>query len=144
MTPDSVDWDIINALSDGHMTNTGLAHQLGVSEATVRQRIKRLQEAGILWLRAVRNPNRLERQQLALIAVSVAESRLLDKKAQEIAALDHVLSVSIVSGQYDLMIEVLVDSNHGLIRFLTEELSRVPDLTKTETFLMLQSYNKWV
>ena len=37
--------------------------------------------------------------QLAMIAVTVAESRLLETKAQEIADLDAVLSVSIVSGR---------------------------------------------
>lgn len=144
MTPDSTDWDIINALSVGNMTNTDLARQLGVSESTVRQRVKHLQDADILKIRALRNPNRLAAQQLALVTVNVTESRMLDTKAREIAALDHVLSVSVISGQYDILLEVLIDSNQGLISFLTEELSQVDGLTKTETFLMLRSYNKWV
>ena len=144
MTPDATDWDIINALSAGNMAHTDLARRLGVSESTVRQRVKRLQDAGILKIRALRDPNRLAGQQLALVAVSVVQSRQLDAKAREIAALDHVLSVSIVSGQYDIILEVLVDSNQGLISFLTEELSRVDGLTRTETFLTLHSYNKWV
>ena len=54
------------------------------------------------------------------------------------------MSVSILSGQYDLLMEVLVASNKGLIRFLTEELSAVEGLTRTETFLLLRSYNKWI
>ena len=74
----------------------------------------------------------------------VAESRLLDVKAREIAALAGVLSVSLVSGRYDLMVEVLVDSNQGLVRFLTEELSRVKDIAQTETFLNLKSYRKYI
>ena len=82
-------------------------------------------------------------QQLSLVAVNVAESRLLDIKAREIAALSHVLSVSIVSGQYDIILEVLVDSNQGLIKFLTEDLSQVEGLKRTVTFLTLHSYNKW-
>ncbi|MDP6490214.1 MAG: Lrp/AsnC family transcriptional regulator [Kiritimatiellia bacterium] len=144
MTPDKTDWDIINALSAGNMANTDLARKMGVSESTVRQRVKRLQNAGILKIRALRDPNRLAAQQLAMVAVSVTESRLLDTKAREIAELDHVLSASVISGQYDIMIEVLVDSNRGLISFLTEELSQIEGLTRTETFLILHSYNKWV
>lgn len=144
MTPDPTDWKIIDALSEGHMNNTELARQLGVSEGMVRQRLRKLQEAGILKIRALRDPNRLENQQLAIVAASVTESRLLDTKAREIAKLDHVTSVSIASGQYDLLIEVLVDSNKGLIHFLTEELSRVEGLTRTETFVLLRCYNKWV
>ena len=144
MTPDPTDWAIIKALSEGHTTNTDLARRLSISESTVRQRVKRLQAAGILKIRALRNPNRLADQQLALVAVRVAEARLLDAKAREIRALEHVLSTSITSGQYDIMAEVLVDSNRGLITFLTEELSKVDGLIKTETFLMLRSYDKWI
>ena len=50
----------------------------------------------------------------------------------------------IVYGAYDLILEALVDSNKGLVRFLTEELSKVEGLAKTETFLLLRSYNKWI
>jgi Lrp/AsnC family transcriptional regulator for asnA, asnC and gidA len=55
-----------------------------------------------------------------------------------------VLSVSIASGRYDLIAEVLVDSNRGLVRFLTEELSAVEGVISSESFLMLKSYNKFV
>ena len=144
MTPDATDWEIINALSEHHVANTELARLLGVSEATVRQRIKKLQDAGILKIRALRDPNRLSDQQMALVGVSVAEARLLDEKAREIAELDHVLTTAITSGQYDIMIEVLVDSNKGLISFLTEELSKVEGLARTETFVLLRTYNKWI
>jgi len=144
MQPDKTDWKIIHMLSEKHMSNTTIARKLGVSEGTVRQRLKRLQNEGILRIKALRNPNLLEKQQLALVAANVGESRLLDTKAREISELDHVMSVSILSGQYDLIMEVLVDSNKGLIRFLTEELSAVQGLTKTETFLLLRSYNKWI
>ena len=144
MQPDKTDWEIIHMLSEKYMTNTKIARKLGVSEGTVRQRLKRLQNDGILRIKALRNPNLLDKQQLALVAANVSESRLLDAKAREIAELEHVMSVSILSGQYDLIMEVLIDSNNGLIRFLTEELSAVKGLTKTETFLLLRSYNKWI
>ncbi len=144
MQPDKTDWKIIHMLSERHMTNTEIARKLGVSEGTIRQRLKRLQARGIVKIKALRDPNLLQNQQLALVTVNVSEPRLLDIKAQEISKLDHVLSVSILSGQYDLIIEVLVDSNQGLIRFLTEELAAVEGLLKTETFLLLRSYNKWI
>ncbi len=144
MQPDKTDWKIIHMLSERHMTNTEIARKLGVSEGTIRQRLKRMQARGIVKIKALRDPNLLQNQQLALVTVNVSEPRLLDIKAQEISKLDHVLSVSILSGQYDLIIEVLVDSNQGLIRFLTEELAAVEGLLKTETFLLLRSYNKWI
>ena len=144
MQPDKVDWQIIDLLSEQYETNTMIAKKLGVSEGMIRQRIKRLQDADIFKIRALRNTEVLENQQLAIVTANISESKLLDKKAKEILTLKNVLSVSILSGQYDLLIEVLVDSNKGLIKFLTEQLSKIEGISKTETFLMLKSYNKWV
>lgn len=144
LQPDQTDWKIIHMLSEGHMSNTQIARRLGFSEGTIRQRLKRLQSCGILKIKALRDPNLLQDQLLAFVMANVSETRLLDTKAREIAKLKNVLAVSIASGQYDLIIEVLVDSNKGLVRFLTEELSRVTGLRKTETFLLLRSYNKWI
>ena len=144
MNPDKTDWKIINALRNEHTSNNALARQMGVSEGMIRNRIQRLRDAGILTVRTLINPETLADSQLAVIAVNVAETRLLDEKAREISNLEGVLSVSIVSGRYDLIAEVLVNSNHGLVQFLTEQLSTVQGVSSTETFLLLKSYGKYV
>ncbi|MGC9311502.1 MAG: Lrp/AsnC family transcriptional regulator [Sediminispirochaetaceae bacterium] len=141
---DELDTRIIARLRVENMNNSALAQELGLSEGTVRQRIKRLKESGILKIKALINPDSLANQQLTMIAVSIKESRLLDAKAREISELDGVLSVSVVSGRYDLIVEALVDSNHGLVEFLTEDLAKIDGVSKTESFLMLKNYSKYV
>jgi Lrp/AsnC family transcriptional regulator, regulator for asnA, asnC and gidA len=141
---DELDTKIVARLRVENMSNSALADKLGLSEGTVRQRIKKLKEAGVLKIRALINPDSLVRQQLATIAVNLSESRLLDAKAKEIALLENVLSVSITTGQYDLIVEILVDSNHGLVEFLTRTMAQVEGIAKTESFLMLKNYNKFV
>ena len=142
--PDDTDWKIINSLREEYVSNNALAAELGVSEGMVRQRIKKLKDNHILAVRALINPEVLEKKQLAIIAVNVKESRLLDDKAQEISMLDGVLYVNIVSGQFDLLVEVLLDSNRGLVTFLTENLSRVEGISATQSFITLKSFNKYV
>lgn len=144
MRPDETDWKIIDRLRRGNVSNTLLARELNCSEGSVRQRIKRLKKAGILRVSATINTDVLENQQVALIAIKVGETALLEQKAREVAALAKVLSVSIVSGRYDLMAEILVDSNHGLVDFLTSDLSQVKNVTSSESFLLLKSYGKHV
>ncbi|MCK5801494.1 MAG: Lrp/AsnC family transcriptional regulator [Lentisphaeria bacterium] len=144
MQPDSTDWMIIDILRKGHVSNNEIARRLGVSEGMVRSRLKKMKEEGILEVRALIDINRIVGRQLALVSVSVSESRLLDAKAREIAALDAVQSVSIVSGRYDLIVEVLVDSSHGLVEFLTEALPQVAGIAKTESFVVLRSYGRHV
>jgi Lrp/AsnC family transcriptional regulator for asnA, asnC and gidA len=144
MQPDDTDWKIISILKRGDVPNNTIARKLGISEGTVRARLKRLKGAGILQVRALINPDILENKQLVIVAVRVAESKLLERKAEELARLENVLSVSIASGRYDLIAEVLLDSNRGLVRFLTEELSTIEGILASESFIMLKSYNKFV
>jgi len=144
MQPDPLDWKIINILSQKYKPNSTVAKKLGVTEGTIRQRLKRLQNGGVLKIRALRDPSILEHQQLAIVAATLMDAKYLDKKAQEISELENVLSVSIVSGRYDFLIEVLVESNMGLVSFLTEKLSTIEGISKTETFVILKSYEKWI
>ena len=144
MEPDETDWAIIGILRQENTTNSAVAEKLGLTEGTVRQRVKKLREAGVLVIRALTNPEVLANQQMAYITANVVESRLLDQKAQELANLPQVLSVSLLAGQYDLMVEVLVESNKGLMTFITQELSKISGLAKTETLLTMKSYNKYI
>lgn len=142
--PDETDWKIIEILQQGWVPNNTIARVLNISEGTVRSRLKKLKDAGILTVRALINPDVLANKQLVLVALTVAESRLLERKAEEVSRLPNVLSVSITSGRYDLIAEVLVDSNKGLVKFLTEELSGIEGITRSESFIMLKNYNKYV
>jgi Lrp/AsnC family transcriptional regulator, regulator for asnA, asnC and gidA len=144
MQPDETDWKIIKILQEGYVPNNTIARELGISEGTVRARLKKLKEAGILQVRALINPDVLENKQLVIVAMRVAESKLLDTKAEELSHLPNVLSVSIASGRYDLIAEVLLDSNRGLVKFLTEELSSVEGILASESFIMLKNYGKYV
>jgi Lrp/AsnC family transcriptional regulator for asnA, asnC and gidA len=144
MQPDETDWKIIDILRQGYVPNNTIAKELDISEGTVRLRLKKLKDAGIMEVKALINPEVLENKQLAIIGMRVAESRLLESKAEEVSKLENVLSVSIVSGRYDLTAEVLVNSNRGLVAFLTEQLSTIKGILHTESFLILKSYNKFI
>jgi Lrp/AsnC family transcriptional regulator for asnA, asnC and gidA len=144
MQPDETDWKIIDILQKGYVPNNTIARELSISEGTVRLRLKKLKEAGIMEVKALINPDVLENKQLVLVTMRVAESRLLKSKAEEISHLENVLSVSISSGRYDLIAEVLVDSNRGLVNFLTDQLSTIKGILASESFLMLKSFNKFV
>jgi Lrp/AsnC family transcriptional regulator for asnA, asnC and gidA len=141
---DKTDSDIIKILSKEHTSNNEIARQLDMAEGTVRQRIKKLREAGVLTIRGLVNPEVLVDQQLAFIMITLKEAKLLDSKATEIAELPQVLSVSLITGQYDLMIEVIVQSNKGLVNFLTDELSQIDGIAHSETFMSLKSINKYI
>ena len=142
---DELDRGIIEALrTDGRANNSLIASQLGVAEGTVRLRLRKLTEAGVVRVSAVVNPEIMPEHQLCMIGLKVEETRRLEAGAVEVSRLPEVRSVAIVTGRYDLLVEVLVDSNHGLIRFLSESLAKVSGIQSSETFLLLKTYDKWI
>lgn len=143
--PDETDQKIIAALSeDGRMTNLKIASNIGLTEGTIRQRIKTLLQKGVLKIAGLVNPDSLVDHQIALIGINVKESHLLNEKAEEISELPEVLSVSIAAGRYDIFAEIKIPSNHGLIDFLSRSLPKVQGIESTESFLMLKSIRKWI
>jgi Lrp/AsnC family transcriptional regulator for asnA, asnC and gidA len=142
---DEIDRGIIQALrADGRTNNSVIAAKLEVAEGTVRQRVRKLNEAGVLRVSALVNPEVISEHQLCMVGLKIAESHRLEASAEAVSALPEVRSVAIVTGRYDLIAEVLVASNHGLIRFLSESLAQVQGIQSSETFLLLKTYDKWI
>ncbi len=144
MQLDDTDWKIIDILREAYVPNSTIARELELSEGAIRQRLKKLKDSGVMIVRGMINPDILENQLIAMVAATVTESSMLETKAVEISRLENVQSVNITTGRYDLMIEVLVNSNKGLVKFLTQELSQVRGISSTESFIMLKGYNKYI
>jgi Lrp/AsnC family transcriptional regulator for asnA, asnC and gidA len=62
----------------------------------------------------------------------------------KISQLKGVVSVCNVSGRYDLLVEIFLESRQDLNRFLIESLSSIGGINRTETFIVLDAINKWV
>ncbi|OQY40124.1 MAG: hypothetical protein B6229_02415 [Spirochaetaceae bacterium 4572_7] len=144
MQPDEIDWKIIENIREEHKNNNAIARDLDVSEGMIRQRLKKLKDSGVVKISALINPDVLENKMLALIAATLTDSSQLQFTANEIAQFEEVLAVSVSTGRYDIMIEVLVESNKGLVQFLTETLSTIKGISDTETFVMLKTFGKYV
>lgn len=143
--PDATDQRIIEELrKDGRKTNSAIAKDLGITEGTVRQRIKNLIQRKVLRISGEVNPEIIEDHQLAFVAINISDSNLLQQKAEAISELPEVLNVSIAAGRYDLFAEVLIQTNHGMIDFLTQSLPTIDGISGTETFLLLKSIDKWI
>jgi len=134
---DKIDRAIIQALKeDGRMPFSRIAEQLHVSPGMIRQRVQRLNERGILQVVAVTNPLKIGYHTMAFIGVK-AEGNRLQEIARQIATFDEVIYLSICSGAFNLLVEVLCLDNSHLLQFLTEKLYSVEGVRDTETFISL-------
>jgi len=134
---DKIDRAIIKALKeDGRTPYSRIAEQLRVSPGMIRQRVQRLNEQGILQVVAVTNPLKIGYHTMAFIGVK-AEGNRLQEIARQIATFEEVIYLSICSGAFNLLVEVLCLDNSHLLLFLTEKLYSVEGVRDTETFISL-------
>ncbi len=137
---DKIDSDIIALLQrDGRTPYTDIARELGVSEGTIRNRVSRLIEEKVIHIVAMVDPGLVGFDAPAMIGVSV-EPPALESVAAEVATFQEVSYLIMVSGEFDLFVEVLCQDRAHLAEFLNQKLRRVPGVTRTQTFITLQTY----
>lgn len=141
---DDVDRRIIAELQqNGRESYKNIARKLNVSDGTVRLRTERMIREGYLRITASVNPLFFENTLTAMIGITLRNPAHREVMEQ-IANLPAVQSVINVTGRYDLILEVFVQSRKGMHRFLVEELSTIEDITSTESFIYLEAIDKWV
>ena len=135
---DNLDREIIAILQrDGRTTNTGMAHQLGVTEGTIRRRTDRLINEGVIKIAAVTDPFKVGIGIVALIHLDV-ELPYLEEVAEKLVEMRCVRVVAYATGVHDIFVEALFPSQHDLLEFLKDELPRIPGIRKTETSIVLR------
>lgn len=134
---DDTDKAIIEALqADGRMPYTRLGAAVGLSEAAVRQRVQRLTESGVVQIVAVTDPLMLGFSRMAMVGLKVEGD--LRTVAADIAAIPDVSYVVIVSGSFDLLMEVVCEDDDHLLTILNDKVRAIPGVRSTETFTYLR------
>lgn len=131
---------IIRHLREGRKSFRKIADDLSLTETTVRTRVNKLINAGILEICGLVNPEAIEKIKPVLIGVKLKTTDMF-RKGEEFSKLKGVVSVSVVTGRFDLMLLVLFNSDYGLQEFYAEEVIRIKDVQSLETFVIYKSYN---
>lgn len=142
---DETDQRIIEALQqDGRRPFTKIAADLGISEASVRQRVANLINTQVMQIVAVTNPIKLGFSLASMIGIRVTGDRLLEA-AEEIAAFDEVIYLILCAGSFDMLAEVVCRDNDHFLSFLTEKLYKVAGVQQAETYMYLRvcKQNDW-
>ncbi|NLF30051.1 MAG: Lrp/AsnC family transcriptional regulator [Planctomycetes bacterium] len=141
---DEVDVGIVQLLEqDGRMSNVEMAKRLKVSEATIRQRLKRLVGGRVMRMQPMLNAERFGEWHLVLVGLSI-EGRQLEQCARQLTDLPEVVNTMIVTGRFDLIATLLLENQRSLKDFITKKLARVPGIRNSETFICLKKSDPWV
>jgi Lrp/AsnC family transcriptional regulator for asnA, asnC and gidA len=128
--------------ADGRRSYAALGKAVGLSEAAVRQRVQRLLESGVMQIVAVTDPLSLGFLRQAMIGVKCQGD--LKAVADILAAMEEIDYVVITAGSFDLLAEIVCESDDHLLELLGR-IRAVPTVTSTESFVYLklrkQSYS---
>ncbi len=140
MKLDGVNLGIIKELRDGRKSFKRIAESLSLAENTVRSRVRRLVDSGVMEIAGFVDPEAIPGHRLVLVGVKLKTMDLV-QKGEEFSRLRGVVAVSVVTGRFDLILVVLLNEEFGLLEFYTEEVSRLKDVQSVETFVVYKGYN---
>jgi Lrp/AsnC family transcriptional regulator for asnA, asnC and gidA len=137
---DDINLGIIKALREGRKSFKRIADQLQITENTVRSRVNKMMQSGLLDINGQVDIEQIPHHQLVIIGVKLKTTDMF-KKGQEFSQVKGVVSVSVVTGRYDLMLLVIFNEEYGLQEFYAQEVSRIDDVQSLETFVVYKGYN---
>ena len=121
---------------DGRKSYAAIGKAVGLSEAAVRQRVQRLTDAGVMQVVAVTDPLEMGFARQAMIGIKAEGA--LEPIAEELAAMDEIEYVVITAGSFDLLAEVLCESDEQLLKVLSERVRSIKGVKVTETSVYLK------
>jgi len=138
---DEVSKGIVEQLQhDGRMPYASIGKAVGLSEAAVRQRVQRLLENGVMQIVAVTNPMQLGFARQAMIGINAEGD--VEPIAEALASMPEVVYVIVTAGSFDLMVEVVCESDDHLLELLSKHIRSVAGVRSTETFVYLKLHKQ--
>ena len=133
---DKSDLAIVERLSqDARVSNREIAEELGVSEGTVRARVKRMEEEKLIRITAVTNIDRFKDAALAYIWIEVERSGQTKVVAEKLADIPELGFVGVMLGRADILVITMVRNAEHLARFVHKRISVIEGVRGTQSTL---------
>ena len=137
---DLLDLKILKALqTSGRKKNTELARELGVAPSTMMERIRRLEESGVLQgYRASIDPHKLGLNIQAFISVTLSrhETEIIRQFEESIRKTPHIRACYHLTGRFDYLLHVFVGDLDQLGKLIKTRITALPGFGKSETYLV--------
>ena len=147
MTLDRIDIEILAGLQkNARLTNKELAAEVGLAPSSCHERVRRLQDAGILQgYHAQVDASRLGIQLEALVSVSLQRfgRSAVDEFRAHALTLREVVAVYYLAGAIDFMVHVVVRDTIHLRDLVLESFSDRPEVSHVETSLIFDHSRRW-
>jgi DNA-binding Lrp family transcriptional regulator len=137
---DDLDRRIVVALQkDGRASWTDIAAETGTSVATVARRGQHLLASGLIRIAAVPSLGQRGPTEQLLVRMK-CEAGLQARVARKIADRPHVRFISLVTGAYDVVAELIIPRGSDLVSILVDEMQSIRGVVASEADLVLHTY----
>ena len=136
---------IIREMVDGRKSFSAIAEDMKITENTVRTRVNKMLDEGVLKVMGLVDPELVPGLQVVMMGVKL-KTLDLETKAREFTSLRGVISAAVVTGRYDLIVQLILNEDEGLslLDFFKTELVNIEDVLEVETFVVYQSHELYV
>ena len=136
---DELDLQLIKLLSqDARVSNRSIAGELGVTEGTVRGRIKRLQAERLIAFTAITGFEMARKSRLAFISIQ-AEVSLVRDVARQISEMPQINAVMIMMGQFNILAMCLFEELETLVEVASDQILALNGVHHVETSIAVKT-----
>jgi Lrp/AsnC family leucine-responsive transcriptional regulator len=138
---DAIDHRLIQRLQqDGRATQLELAREVGLSQPSIAERLRKLEEQGVIvGFTAKVDARKLGKDVTAFVGVSIEHPRYFERFAEAVLSLDDVLECHRVAGEDSYLLKVKTSDTGTLDDLLVRTLRTLPGVTRTQTTIVLRS-----
>ncbi len=134
---DRLDCELIRLLqTDGRMPNNAIAQKLGISEYTVRRRMKRFIDSGIIRIVAVANPIDLGFEIAGNLKIRI-DLKKAERVLENLKKIDSLIYVALTTGGTDVDADFIVRSLKEYHDLIFKQISKIDGVLSTETSLLV-------
>ena len=138
---DKTDLHILRLMQDNaRISNAGLSRELGMAPSGVLERVKKLEQKGVIIQYTARiNPDALQQKMLAYIFMKASDAPGCNDTALALAEIPEVQEVHHIAGDDCYLVKVRTYDSASLVQLMRNSFSKIPNLLSTRTTIVLET-----
>lgn len=136
---DATDQKILGFLvKNARMPFLEIARECGVSGAAIHQRVKRLENNGVITgSRLLVKPQALGLNVCAFVSITLSEANKYKEVVNSLKKIPEIVECHFVTGHYSLLVKMYCLDNDHLMEILLNTIQNIPYIQATDTMIAL-------
>src|ERR1700709_2354656 len=138
---DKIDLNILRLMQDNaRISNADMARDLGMAPSGVLERVKKLEQKGVILQYTTRlNPGALQQKMLAFVFMKATDGPGDNHTAHELAKIPEVQEVHHIAGDDCYLVKIRTYDSASLMSLMRNHFSQIPNVLSTRTTIVLET-----